>query len=147
MSYSLAIYFILTIWELYLFVTQRAALEFSRSMNVTKNTGNHMLPTWYVSFWPNKIARWVSIYFVYQDFGLVISIILLVVPFLTTIFIPIPYKHLLPKFEKVLLRDISMNNIDPQLQLYMKLNPIRKKIGLPKKGKSEEIDLKNTHEK
>lgn len=144
MSPSLIIYLILTAWETFLFATQRAALEFSRDMNVSRTVGNLMLPLWYGTTWPTKILRWVALYFVYLSYGIWVALILLALPFLMNMFVPIPYKFLLPQFEKVLLRDISRGKITPQINLYTNLQAIREKVGLPKKTTNDPPSIGNT---
>ncbi len=99
LSHPLVIAFIISwIIELYLFGMQRASLKISRHNNVEwKGIGEQLLPNWYPLTWIAKIAKYglfVAILIVI-DWKLAIG--LLVISFILSTILPIPYRLLYKK--------------------------------------------------
>lgn len=144
MNFYLLAYIIATLWELYLFTAQRAALELGRDANLPAQTSQTMLPFWYMTLWPNRIFRWIMLYFIYLELGLVWVAVLVLIPFLLTTFIPIPFRHFVPKFEKKLKKNNSMGLGDHSLNMFLITVLIRSKRELGMLP-AEEVDIvKNT---
>lgn len=130
-SYVLSIFTILSAWRLWLFVTQRAALKFGRKLDIGSDW-KLMLPTWYgLTVWPNNIARWVLIFLIFQQLGILAAILAIAIPAFATLVFPIPYAFLLPVFEKSLLKDVSLGQLDPQINIYARLKGLRNELGMP----------------
>ena len=99
LSHPLVIAFIISwIIELYLFGMQRASLKISRHNNVEwKGIGEQLLPNWYPLTWIAKIAK----------YGLFVAILividwkpaigLLIISFILSTILPIPYRLLYKK--------------------------------------------------
>jgi ABC-type multidrug transport system fused ATPase/permease subunit len=99
LSHPLVIAFIISwIIELYLFGMQRASLKISRHNNVEwKGIGEQLLPNWYPLTWIAKIAKYglfVAILIVI-DWKLAIG--LLIISFILSTILPIPYRLLYKK--------------------------------------------------
>lgn len=128
LSLILIAYVALTAWEVWLFVAQRAALQFCRKIDIETNYRWLMLPSWYLmTVWPTKIIRWILLYFMYQQAGLTIAILALVAPWIFNTLVPIPYLLFLRKFEKVLLQ--SFTSGEPYVTMHAGLQWIREEAG------------------
>lgn len=92
--------------ELYFFLMQRAALELSRTYDVPPPVGRQMLPLWYGLVWPIKVARWVSLYFVWSTGGWVALAVAWAIPFGISMVIPVPFKHFVRMFHHKVVKDI-----------------------------------------
>lgn len=114
-------------YELYLFSMQRSSLEISREHNIDQKTGRFMLPLWYVSVWPTKIAKYIVIYYIYMASGIWVAVACLVVPFALSAVIPIPHRYFIPMFERKVDSDDSAENIPRYLALRDAITESKKK--------------------
>ena len=69
--------------------------------------GRQMLPVWYSSVWLAKIAKYFLAYQIYRSVGLVIAIICLAIPFILSLFVPIPHGLFFSIFKKSLKKDLA----------------------------------------
>lgn len=112
LSYILVIAFIISwIIEFYLFGMQRASLRISRHNNVEwRGIGEQLLPNWYPLTWIVRIVKYGLIVAILMLIDWKMAIGLLVVSFIASIIIPIPYRPLYKrtfrkKVEKIKLID------------------------------------------
>lgn len=63
------VYALASVFEIYLFLMQRATLDVSRASNIDPKLGRQMLPLWYAIVWPNKLLRWVFLFLIWQAEG------------------------------------------------------------------------------
>jgi len=99
LSHPLVIAFIISwIIEFYLFGMQRASLRISRHNNVEwKGIGEQLLPNWYPLTWIVRIAKYGLLVAILILLDWKIAIGLLVIGFILSTIIPIPYRPLYKK--------------------------------------------------
>lgn len=99
LSHPLVIAFmILWIIGFYLFGMQRASLKISRHNNVKwRGIGEQLLPNWYPLTWIVIIAKYSLLIAILIVINWKVSIILLIISFILSIIIPIPYRFLYKK--------------------------------------------------
>jgi hypothetical protein len=86
--------------ELYFFLAQRAALEICRREGIEPRSGRHMLPLWYAAVWPVKLAKFIALYFVFEQYGVLAAIGCLGASLALTSLFPVPHRHFRPMFER-----------------------------------------------
>lgn len=109
LSHPLIVAFILS-WalEFYLFGMQRASLIISRSNNVDYNTiGRQLLPSWYPLTWIATIAKYGLLVAIFIIINWKPAIILLVIGFILSSTLPIPYSFLYKRFFRNRVRNIK----------------------------------------
>lgn len=114
LSHPLIVAFILT-WalEFHLFGMQRASLIISRSNNVDYNIiGRQLLPSWYPLTWIVTIAKYGLLVAIFIIINWKPAIILLVIGFILSSTLPIPYRFLYKKIFRNRVRNII--NEDPE---------------------------------
>jgi len=114
LSHPLVIAFIISwIIEFYLFGMQRASLKISRHNNVDwRGVGDQLLPNWYPLTWIVRIAKYglLAAIFLLLDWQLAVG--LLVIGFILSTIIPIPYRSL---YTKTFRRKVEkINSIDQE---------------------------------
>lgn len=99
LSHPLVIAFIISwIIEFYLFGMQRASLRISRHNNVEwKGIGEQLLPNWYPLTWIVRIAKYGLLVAILIVLDWKLAIGLLVIGFILSTIIPIPYRLLYKK--------------------------------------------------
>ena len=99
LSHPLVIAFIISwIIEFYLFGMQRASLRISRHNNVEwKGIGEQLLPNWYPLTWIVRIAKYGLLVAILIVLDWKLAIGLLVIGFILSTIIPIPYRPLYRK--------------------------------------------------
>jgi hypothetical protein len=102
-----ATYAVASLWEVYLFLMQRAALEVSRANSIDPKLGRQMLPLWYASVWPTKIARWTLLFLLWEKGGWMAWAAAWGVVAVATTLLPVPYRHFFPLFHHKLWRDMG----------------------------------------
>ena len=108
-SELIILYSALAAVEVYFFLMQRSALELSRAHNIDPAVGRELLPLWYLSVWPIKIGRWVLLYLIWRQAGLVAAVSAWVLVLIATTFLPVPHAHFRPMFR----RRVSQNMLTP----------------------------------
>lgn len=95
---------IVSVWKLYLFLMQRAALNVTRYNNLAPDLRMRMLPRIYrLTGWPTVVAQWVLLYFIWDSHGLGDAILAFVAYGAATMLMPVPFGHFFPMFRRVLL--------------------------------------------
>ncbi|MDA0195279.1 MAG: hypothetical protein O2951_09575 [Bacteroidetes bacterium] len=99
LSHPLVIAFIISwIIEFYLFGMQRASLRISRHNNVEwRGIGEQLLPKWYPLTWIVRIAKYGLLVAILIVLDWKLAIGLLVIGFILSTIIPIPYRPLYKK--------------------------------------------------
>ncbi len=99
LSHPLVIAFIISwIIEFYLFGMQRASLRISRHNNVEwRGIGEQLLPNWYPLTWIVRIAKYGLLVAILIVLDWKLAIGLLVIGFILSTIIPIPYRLLYKK--------------------------------------------------
>lgn len=99
LSHPLVISFIISwIIEFYLFGMQRASLRISRHNNVEwKGIGEQLLPDWYPLTWIVRIAKYGLLIAILIVLDWKLAIGLLIISFIFSTVIPIPYRFLYKK--------------------------------------------------
>lgn len=118
LSHPLVIAFTISwIIEFYLFGMQRASLIISRYNNVEwKGIGEQLLPNWYPLIWIVRIAKYGLLVAILIVIDWKLAIGLLVISFILSTIIPIPYRLLYKKiFRKKVEKIKSINQEAGQL--------------------------------
>jgi hypothetical protein len=100
-------YAVASAWEVYLFLMQRATLDVSRAQNIDPKLARQMLPLWYATVWPTKLARWVLIFLIWRAEGWLALILAWAVVMVAMSVLPVPYRHFFPMFRRKLSRDTT----------------------------------------
>ena len=110
------IFAFIVIWvlEFYLFGMQRASLIISRSNNIDwQSIGKQLLPSWHPFTWIVRVAKYGLLITIFIFINWKPAIILLVVSFLLSSFLPIPYKLLYKRIFRKRAR--KMQSIDQEV--------------------------------
>ena len=109
------------IWfiEFYLFGMQRASLKISRHNNVEwRGFGEQLLPTWYPLTWIVRISKYGLLVAILIVIGWKWAVGLLVISFIISTIIPIPYRLL---YRKTFRRRVErINSIDTETGVLFK---------------------------
>lgn len=99
LSHPLVIAFVISwIIEFYLFGMQRASLKISRHNNVEwRGIGEQLLPNWYPLTWIVRIAKYGLLVAILIVIDWKLAVGLLVISFIVSTIIPIPYRLLYKK--------------------------------------------------
>ena len=99
----LATFSIVSLWKLYLFLMQRAALNVTRHNDLDPRLRMRMLPVVYsITGWPTVIFQWVLLYLIWDGIGLYNAVLAFAVYTAATMFVPVPFGHFFPIFRRVL---------------------------------------------
>ena len=104
MSYSLLFYLGFTIAaavEMYFFLMQRVPLSLSREHGIDNQVCRFMLPSWYGFVWISKIAKWIFIVLIWQNFGWVPAVL------------PIPFTH----FANIMEKRLALESVGPNAEI------------------------------
>lgn len=114
LSHPLFIAFIIAwIIEFYLFGMQRASLKISRHNNVSwKGIGENLLPNWFPITWLFSIAKYGLIVAMFFIFNWKIALATLVLSFIISTIIPIPYRLLYSKIFRNKVKKISETDFE-----------------------------------
>jgi uncharacterized membrane protein len=109
LSHPLVIAFIISwIIEVYLFGMQRASLRISRHNNVEwRGIGEQLLPNWYSLTWIVRGAKYGLLVAILIVIDWKLAIGLLIISFILSIIIPIPYRPLYKKTFRKKVEKIS----------------------------------------
>lgn len=122
LSHPLVIAFIISwIIEFYLFGMQRASLRISRHNNVEwKGIGEQLLPNWYPLTWIVRISKYGLLVAILIVLDWKLAIGLLVIGFILSTIIPIPYR---PLYKKTFRKKVEkIKSIDQEAgQLYTEM--------------------------
>jgi hypothetical protein len=89
--------------ELYFFLMDRAALQIVRAARVNEADRSVLLPRSYPLVWCVVAAKWLGAALIALYGSILVAIACLAVPFLASIFVPVPYSHFVPMFEAKLV--------------------------------------------
>jgi hypothetical protein len=114
-------YALASAWEIYLFLMQRATLDLSRANNIDPKLARQMLPLWYTTVWPTKVARWILLFLTWRAEGWMALIVAWALVMLATSLLPVPYRHFFPMFRRKLSRDMTTEYASTAAQLMVAL--------------------------
>lgn len=126
------LYLILTIWTVWLFVNQYAARKFCQKLEIDTGYRRLMLPDYCITHRPAQIARYVLLFFIFQNVkspgaGIAFVVIALALGMLAYTKAPVPYRYFLPIFKENVLKEIrtgfEKGHGDECMELYAGLNP------------------------
>jgi len=104
--------------EIYFFLMQRVPLSVGREHDIDSRICRFMLPNWYSAVWLAKIGKWVFIVLIWHNHGWIPAILCVVIPFLLSSVLPIPFTHFSNMMERRLKHElIGPNNEIAQLLL------------------------------
>lgn len=93
--------------EFYFFMMQRSALEMGRAAGFSDRDSRRMLPFWYLTVWPFKIAKWWAAISIGIELDWAAAFVLLAAVFLFQVFIPIPHRQYVWLFRRKLTQEIG----------------------------------------
>lgn len=116
MSYSLLFYLGFTIAaavEMYFFLMQRVPLSLSREHGIDNQVCRFMLPSWYGFVWISKIAKWIFIVLIWQNFGWVPAVLCVILPYVLSAVLPIPFTH----FANIMEKRLALESVGPNAEI------------------------------
>lgn len=115
--------------EMYFFLMQRVPLSVSRENGIDPKIGRFMLPNWYPAVWLAKIGKWVLIFLIWRSHGWLPAILCVVIAFILSSVLPIPFTHFSNMMERRLKRESVGPNNEISLSLLEALKNSRNKHG------------------
>ena len=107
--------------ELYFFMMQRSSLEISRAADIHPRDGRYMLPLWYILVWPVRLTKWGAALAIAFFIHWGIALVLLVIAFFVSIFIPIPHHHFIGLFHRKVHHELTLGE---NIELYQMLEDL-----------------------
>lgn len=113
--------------EIYFFLMQRVSRTVCIDNNIDIKSGRLMLPNWYMFVWVAIIGKWIFVFLIWQSYGWIITLVLLILSFSLKMILPIPktyYANIIENYLNKESRDKS-DIYGTELSLY--LNESRRK--------------------